>query len=204
MINETHDTKPVGPASLISSGTNFGSLIHAPQCQPSSSTTGTNSSRLLFFLLQLCTALTTCGAGLAVEFEFAPVIGANQFANPQGQVVSTGQVLIEGDWQYGAYGSLHFPFNSANHGADHGARTVTSVLPAPDGAWHKIKPEYDLQFVTIKRGGVVVVRDWLDQQTTENPSRPGPAVNFNTPVRNIKATPFDVLAPAARPCRWLT
>lgn len=201
MINETRDTKPVGPASLILAGTNFGSLIHGPQGQPSSSTTGTNSSRLLFFHLLLCTALTTCGAGLAVEFEFAPVIGANRFANPQGPVVSTGRVLIEGDWQYGGYGSLHFRFNSANHGADHGARIITYVLPAPDGAWHKINAEYDLQFVTIKRDGVVVVRDWLDQQTTEIPSRPGPAVNFNTPVRNIKVTPFDV--PALLPeVRW--
>lgn len=103
--------------------------------------------------------------GLRIEFEIAPVAGKN----PSGLAVSTGQVTVEGDWQFGPYGALQFRFKSAHHGLDQGARIVTYALPAPDGAWHRIEASYDLQFVTIKRDGVVVVRDWLDSQTTEIP-----------------------------------
>lgn len=136
-----------------------------------------------------------------MEFELAPVVTTDPHKNPQGVAISTGQVTVEGDWQFGANGALHFRFNSAHYGADQGARIVSYALPAPDGAWHKITAEYDLQFVTIKRDGVVVVRDWLDQVTTEIPSRPGLALSFNTPIRNIKATPFAV-APILPEVRW--
>jgi len=136
-------------------------------------------------------------SGLRLEFEIQPTAGKN----PQGLAISTGQVTVEGDWQFGANGALHFRFNSAHHGLDQGARIVTYALPAPDGAWHKITAEYDLQFVTIKRDGVTVVRDWLDSQTTEIPTGPVRPVNFNTPLRGVRSSEFEVSS-LNPPVRW--
>ena len=130
-------------------------------------------------------------AGLELSFDLKPAAGKN----PSGVAIATGQVTVEGDWQFGAYGALHFRFNSAHYGADQGARIVTYVLPKPDDQWHRIVARYDLQTVTITRDGVVQVRDWLDQQTTEIPSRPGPAVNFNTPLQNVVTKTYPVTLP---------
>lgn len=138
-------------------------------------------------------------SGLRLEFEIQPIAGKN----PQGLALSTGQVTVDGDWQFGPNGALHFRFNSAHYGADQGARIVTWPLPAPDGAWHKITAEYDLQFVTIKRDGVTVVRDWLDSQTTEIPTgAPRTTSAFNTPLRNLVTRNFKPETLPKPPVRW--
>ena len=137
------------------------------------------------------------GEGLLVEFDLALAMGKK----PAGMAVSTGQVTVEGDFSYGTYGALHFRFNSAHYGADQGARRTAYALPPADGMSHHISARYDLQTVTISRDGVEVIRDWLDSQTTEIPSRPGPPVNFNTPLQNLKVTPFAV-APLLPEVRW--